>query len=138
MQFLIEAVLVSLGGGIAGAVIGGLLATYMGGVSFGGRALEGHLTPEPVILALAVSVAIGLVFGIYPPNAPRGCGRSRRCGTSRAARSLSIRPWQLFARGLAFGQVRQPAQLRRDRPRQLVAAQVRAWSARTGCPIPQE
>ena len=67
-QFLIEAVLVSLGGGIAGAVIGGLLATFMGGVSFGGRALEGQLTPEPVILALAVSVAIGLVFGIYPAN----------------------------------------------------------------------
>ena len=41
VQFLIEAVLVSLGGGIAGAVIGGLLATFMGGVSFGGRALEG-------------------------------------------------------------------------------------------------
>ena len=67
-QFLIEAVLVSLGGGIAGAVIGGLLATFMGSVSFGGRALEGQLTPEPVILALAVSVAIGLVFGIYPAN----------------------------------------------------------------------
>ncbi len=67
-QFLIEAVLVSLGGGIAGAVIGGLLATFMGGVSFGGRSLEGTLTPEPVILALAVSVAIGLVFGIYPAN----------------------------------------------------------------------
>ena len=68
MQFLIEAVLVSLGGGIAGAIIGGLLATFMGGVSFGGRALEGQLTPEPVILALAVSVAIGLVFGIDPAN----------------------------------------------------------------------
>ena len=68
VQFLIEAVLVSLGGGIAGAVIGGLLATFMGGVRIGGRALEGHLTPEPVILALAVSVAIGLVFGIYPAN----------------------------------------------------------------------
>ena len=40
----------------------------MGGVSFGGRSLEGTLTPEPVILALAVSVAIGLVFGIYPAN----------------------------------------------------------------------
>ena len=48
--------------------IGGLLATFMGGVRIGGRALEGHLTPEPVILALAVSVAIGLVFGIYPAN----------------------------------------------------------------------
>ena len=68
VQFLIEAVLVSLGGSIAGAVIGGLLATFMGGVSFGGRSLEGTLTPEPVILALAVAVAIGLVFGIYPAN----------------------------------------------------------------------
>ena len=68
VQFLIEAVLVSLGGGIVGAVTGGLLATFMGGVSFGGRSLEGTLTPEPVILALAVSVAIGLVFGIYPAN----------------------------------------------------------------------
>ena len=41
----------------------------LGGVNVvGGRALEGQLTPEPVILALAVSVAIGLVFGIYPAN----------------------------------------------------------------------
>ena len=37
-------------------------------MSFGGRSLQGALTPEPVILALAVRVAIGLVFDIYPAN----------------------------------------------------------------------
>ena len=67
-QFLIEAVVVSLGGGLVGAALGALLSLGADQVSFGGTTLSTQLTPEPVILALSVSIIIGLVFGIYPAN----------------------------------------------------------------------
>ena len=78
-QFMIEAVAVSLGGGLAGVMLGAGLSLGLNELSVGqettggggpGRFFAGGLTTdlsaEPVILALAVSMIIGLVFGIYP------------------------------------------------------------------------
>jgi putative ABC transport system permease protein len=62
VQFLSEAVMISLAGGIAGIIVGGL----------GASAIQrfAHITtivsPQSVVVAFGVSVAVGLVFGIVP------------------------------------------------------------------------
>ena len=65
-QFLIEAAAVSILGGAIGVGLGYLAAHYLSGVSFGGSAIQAVVSPNIVILAVSVSTAIGLVFGIYP------------------------------------------------------------------------
>ncbi len=64
-QFLVEAVVLSGVGGIIGVIAGyggaGLISTFMGG-------LQTVVTAQSVLLALGVSVGIGLFFGIYPAN----------------------------------------------------------------------
>ena len=66
-QFLIEAVVVSLGGGAAGVIGGSILSLGAGRLEVGdGIAIPTQITPEPIFLALGVSVVIGLIFGIYP------------------------------------------------------------------------
>ena len=86
-QFMIEAVAVSLGGGVVGALTGAGIswsvnklgevqqaAASVSGPSSGpggprspfAGGLTTELTAEPIILALTVSIIIGLVFGIYP------------------------------------------------------------------------
>ncbi len=83
-QFMIEAVAVSMGGGLAGVLIGvgislglnelgaGAEQPTGGGGGARGNPFAGGLvttiTAEPIILALVVSVVIGLVFGIYPAS----------------------------------------------------------------------
>jgi putative ABC transport system permease protein len=61
-QFLIEALAVSVGGGLAGLLIGLLISA---GVNLSGQA---RATPsvESALLAIGVALAIGLVFGIEP------------------------------------------------------------------------
>ena len=62
IQFLIEAALLTLTGGIIG-VIAGWVVSYV--VSATG-VLNTLVTPDIVILAVSVSVGIGLFFGFYP------------------------------------------------------------------------
>jgi len=61
-QFLIEAILISFVGGLIGIGFGfamsGLIARLAGWTTI--------VTPTSVVLAFAVSVSVGLVFGIYP------------------------------------------------------------------------
>jgi putative ABC transport system permease protein len=62
MQFLIETLLMTVGGGVAGIVIGAL-------VSVGISAYAGwstHVSITAVVLGFIVSFLVGLVFGIYP------------------------------------------------------------------------
>ena len=62
MQFLIETLLMTVGGGIAGIVIGA-------GVSIGISAYAGwatHVSATAVLLAFAVSFLVGVIFGLYP------------------------------------------------------------------------
>jgi putative ABC transport system permease protein len=62
MQFLIETLLMTVGGGIAGIVIGAV-------VSVGISAYAGwstHVSMTAVLLGFVVSFMVGLVFGLYP------------------------------------------------------------------------
>lgn len=74
LQFLVESVVVSLGGGAIGVLLGTgisrLLSTVQIGAPGGDQAqaqyLQTVVTPDAVLLAFVVSVAVGLFFGIYP------------------------------------------------------------------------
>src|SRR5215469_9783252 len=61
-QFLLEAVLVALAGGIAGVLIG------VGGMQIVARLqkLPQVLLWEPIVTAILVAIGTGLLFGIYP------------------------------------------------------------------------
>ena len=61
-QFLFESVLISIGGGVIGIGFGYLLSWIIA------RAAEWStiVTPSSIAIAFGVSVAVGIVFGIYP------------------------------------------------------------------------
>ena len=62
MQFLIETLLMTVSGGVAGIIVGA-------GVSIGISTYAGwktHVSPTAVLLAFVVSFVVGLVFGLYP------------------------------------------------------------------------
>jgi putative ABC transport system permease protein len=62
MQFIVEAVVISVFGGLLGLAVGAgvaLLVTLSG-------ALTAVVSPTSVVLALSFSMAVGLFFGIYP------------------------------------------------------------------------
>lgn len=62
MQFLIEAVVISLIGGLIGIVVGigasKLIATFM--------SMKTVISMGPILLSFGFSMAIGLIFGLYP------------------------------------------------------------------------
>jgi len=65
IQFLVEAVTLSVLGGLFGVVLGvggaQLITPLLGG-------MQALVTPQSVALALAVSLGIGIFFGLYPAN----------------------------------------------------------------------
>ena len=65
-QFVSEATLLSLGGGVAGAVLGVTISRLMDGRSIIGQTFETAVSGDITVLALTVAAAIGLFFGIYP------------------------------------------------------------------------
>jgi putative ABC transport system permease protein len=68
IQFLIEAATLTLTGGIAGVIIGWIVAYFIARSG----AVPSVVTPSIIILAVSVSVGIGLFFGFYPAwNASR-------------------------------------------------------------------
>ncbi len=66
MQFLFEAATLSVTGGIIGVLGGSLIAFGISQINFGGTIINAVVSPMIVLLALTVSVVIGLVSGIYP------------------------------------------------------------------------
>ena len=66
MQFLVEAMAVSVTGGAVGIMLGAGLANALSSVSISGQTLRTLVSADSIILAFGVSAAIGLFFGIYP------------------------------------------------------------------------
>lgn len=62
LQFLLEAILISVGGGILGVALGILSIPLAASLNSGLALLE----PGSIPLALIVSVMVGILFGIYP------------------------------------------------------------------------
>jgi putative ABC transport system permease protein len=61
-QFIIEAIVLSLSGGVIGIAVGLIGAALVGELA----KWTTEVTPISVILSFFVSIAIGLFFGIYP------------------------------------------------------------------------
>jgi putative ABC transport system permease protein len=62
LQFLLEAILISIGGGVLGVALGILSIPLAASLNSGLALLE----PGSIPLALVVSVMVGVLFGIYP------------------------------------------------------------------------
>jgi putative ABC transport system permease protein len=68
IQFLIEAIFLTLAGGIIGVTVGWLVSYFVNRMGL----MTTLVTADIVILAVSVSVGIGLFFGFYPAwNASR-------------------------------------------------------------------
>ena len=65
-QFLVEATFLSATGGLVGIGLGWGLSRLASGINIQGTPLQAVVSPDVVVLAFGVSVAIGLFFGIYP------------------------------------------------------------------------
>ena len=66
MQFLSEATFLSIGGGIVGVGLGLGVSALIDGLTLGDEELATVFSGDVAILALVVSAAVGLFFGIYP------------------------------------------------------------------------
>lgn len=65
-QFLTEATILSVFGGLVGVVVGAGIAHLISGVSVGTMTLQPVISPDSVLLATLFSLGVGLFFGIYP------------------------------------------------------------------------
>ena len=65
-QFVTEAVFLTFGGGIIGVIAGLTLATVIDGRFLIGTEWSTRVTSDIPVIALIVSIAVGLFFGIYP------------------------------------------------------------------------
>ena len=65
-QFVSEATILSIGGGGVGVLLGLVLSSVLDGVTLGDQTFQTVVTGDISVLALIVSAAIGLFFGIYP------------------------------------------------------------------------
>jgi putative ABC transport system permease protein len=61
-QFLVETVVLSVGGGLLGIILGLIIPT---GIEYFAD-MRTIVTPQAPILAFVISAGIGVIFGIYP------------------------------------------------------------------------
>jgi putative ABC transport system permease protein len=66
LQFLAESMVLSLAGGVVGAILGWSAAQLMGQVQISGSTITPVVGLDSVLLATLFSIAVGLFFGIYP------------------------------------------------------------------------
>jgi len=66
IQFLLEAAMLSLLGGGIGIIGGWMLSFLISLIDIGGITLHSVVSPDIVILAVSVSIFIGVVSGMYP------------------------------------------------------------------------
>jgi len=71
-QFLTEAMILSLAGGVIGVLLGALIARLISGTSLGTTTLNTVVDPDSVLLAVLFSAGVGLFFGSYPANRAAG------------------------------------------------------------------
>ena len=65
-QFLLEAAMISLVGSAIGVIGGFIVSHLISRINIGGEAIPAVVSPDIVILAISVSICIGLISGIYP------------------------------------------------------------------------
>ncbi len=65
-QFLVESLVVSVLGGIIGIVIGVGASQLINGQKLNNQALQTLVSTSSIMLAVGVSLTIGLLFGVYP------------------------------------------------------------------------
>ncbi len=68
IQFLTEAMALSLVGGLVGVLLGAIIAQFISGIQLGTTTLRTVVGLESILLAITFSLAVGLFFGIYPAN----------------------------------------------------------------------
>jgi putative ABC transport system permease protein len=67
MQFLLEALTISVIGGVIGIGVGiGASKLLSGSITMNFSEIETVITPDTIIIAFVVAVAIGIVAGVYP------------------------------------------------------------------------
>jgi putative ABC transport system permease protein len=66
LQFLLEAILLSLTGGIIGVLTGWGISEAISGMSMSGTTITTTMTATIPILAICVSAGVGIIFGLYP------------------------------------------------------------------------
>lgn len=67
-QFLTEATILSVAGGLIGILFGAIIARVISGINLGTSTLNTVVDLDSVLLAVGFSVAVGLFFGSYPAN----------------------------------------------------------------------
>ena len=68
LQFLVEATTLSLAGGAVGLALGWTIARVVSGINVNGQVIRAVVSPDIVLLAIGVSAAIGIFFGLYPSS----------------------------------------------------------------------
>ena len=71
-QFLTEATILSLTGGLLGILFGAIIAHFISGIQIGGSAITAVVDPDAALLAVLFSAGIGLFFGSYPASRAAG------------------------------------------------------------------
>ncbi len=67
LQFVVEALVIGLFGGLIGVLMGWGISALIGSIAINsGTPMNTTMTVESILLSVTFSIAIGLVFGIYP------------------------------------------------------------------------
>ena len=72
IQFLTEAMVLSLAGGVIGILLGAVIARIISGISLGTTTLQTAVDIDAIMLAIIFSLAVGLFFGSYPASRAAG------------------------------------------------------------------